>query len=70
MMAPSNTPKAITQKLHREILKALSDESIKEQLILQGLSPRGSSPDELAASLEKQLVRYEKLIKQAEITAD
>jgi len=70
MMAPNNTPKAIAQRLHKEILKALSDESVKEQLILQGLSPKGSSPDELAASLDKQLARYEKLIRQAEITAD
>ncbi len=70
MMAPNNTPKAIAQRLHKEILKALSDESVKEQLILQGLSPKGSSPDELAASLDKQLARYENLIRQAEITAD
>ncbi len=70
MMAPNNTPKAIAQRLHKEILKALSDESVKEQLILQGLSPKGSSPDELAASLDKQLARYEKLIRLAEITAD
>jgi hypothetical protein len=70
MMAPSNTPKAVAQRLHKEILKALSDDSVKEQLILQGLSPKGSSPDELAVSLDKQLSRYEKLIRQAEITAD
>ena len=70
MMAPSNTPKPMVQKLHREILKALSDEGVKEQLILQGLTPKGSSPEELASSLDKQLLKYEKLIKQAEITAD
>ena len=70
MMAPSNTPKSITQRLHKEILKALSDESVKEQLILQGLTPKGSSPEELASSLDRQLLKYEKLIKQAEITAD
>jgi tripartite-type tricarboxylate transporter receptor subunit TctC len=60
----------MVQKLHREILKALSDEGVKEQLILQGLTPKGSSPEELASSLDKQLLKYEKLIKQAEITAD
>jgi tripartite-type tricarboxylate transporter receptor subunit TctC len=34
------------------------------------LTPRGTSPDELAREMRGQLARYGQLIKQAGITAD
>lgn len=70
MMAPAGTPKPVLQKVHAEVVKALGDASVREQLMAQGLSPRGSSPDELGLALRAQLSRYETLIKQAGITAD
>ena len=70
MMAPAGTPKPILQKLHAEIVKAISDPAIKDQLFGLGLSPKGTSPDELAADLKVQFAKYGNLIKQANITAD
>ena len=70
MVAPAGTPKPVLQKLHAEVAKALTDAAVKEQLTAQGLSPRGSSPEELGSALRAQLSRYEALIKQAGITAD
>ena len=70
MMAPSGTPKAIVQILQAEITKALADPEVREKLIAQGLTPRGSSPDELAKAMRAQLARYGALIKQAGITAE
>ncbi|MEN9995528.1 MAG: hypothetical protein RL462_304 [Pseudomonadota bacterium] len=70
MMAPAGTPKVILQKLHSEIVKAISDPAIKEQLLGLGLTPKGTSPDELAADLKTQFTKYGNLIKQANITAE
>ena len=70
MMAPAGTPKAITQRLQQEVVKALADAQVKEQLSGLGLSPRGSTPEELATALSAQLARYDRLFKQAGITAD
>ncbi len=70
MMAPAGTPKPIVQRILKEVLKALSDESVKEQLIAQGLTPRGSTSEELAVLLTAQLSKYEKLIHQAGISID
>ena len=69
-MAPAGTPKPLLQKMHAEVVRALADTSVREQLMAQGLSPRGSSPEELGGALRAQLSRYETLIKQAGITAD
>jgi tripartite-type tricarboxylate transporter receptor subunit TctC len=70
MMAPAGTAKAITQRLSQEVGKALGDASTRDQLLAQGLTPRGSTPEELASALKSQLARYEALIRQAGITAD
>ena len=70
MMAPAGTPKSSVQHFYKEILKALADDSVKEQLIGQGLTPRGSSPEELTQLLSLQLAKYEKLIRQAGISVD
>lgn len=70
MMAPAGTPKPIVQKLHAEIVKAISDPAIKDQLFSLGLSPRGTTPDELAADLKSQFAKYGNLIKQANISVD
>jgi tripartite-type tricarboxylate transporter receptor subunit TctC len=70
IMAPAGTPKAVVQRVQAEVVKALGDNSVREQLMAQGLTPRGSSPEELAAALRAQLARYEALIRQAGITGD
>ena len=70
MMAPAGTPKPIVEKLQTEIAKALADTSIKEQLFGLGLSPRGTSPDQLATELRAQFAKYGNLIRQANITAE
>lgn len=70
IMAPAGTPKAIVQRVQSEVVKALGDASVREQLMAQGLTPRGSSPEELATALRAQLARYEALIRQAGITGE
>jgi tripartite-type tricarboxylate transporter receptor subunit TctC len=70
LMAPAGTPRPIVQRLHQEVVKALGDSGVRDQLLAQGLSPRGTSPDELATALAQQLARYEALIRQAGIKAD
>ena len=70
LMAPGGTPKAISQTLQSEVSKAIEDPEVREKLIAQGLTPRCTSPDELAKAIRAQLARYGVLIKQAGITAE
>jgi tripartite-type tricarboxylate transporter receptor subunit TctC len=70
IMAPAGTPKEISQRLSAEVRKALADPEVQEKLNAQGLTPRGSTPEELGAATRTQLAKYGALIKQNNITAE
>jgi tripartite-type tricarboxylate transporter receptor subunit TctC len=70
LMAPAGTPKPILQFLAAEVAKALADPEVRDKLVAQGLTPRGTTPDELGTATRAQLARYGQLIKQAGITAE
>ena len=70
IVAPAGTPKDIVAKLNAAIVKALADPEVRAKLADQGLTPRGSSPDELARATREQLARYRKLFDEAGIKAD
>jgi tripartite-type tricarboxylate transporter receptor subunit TctC len=70
VMAPAGTPKEIIARLNAEIVKALADPEVREKLRDQGLTPRGTSPEELGAATREQLARYARLFKEANIKSD
>jgi len=70
IVAPAGTPKDIVQRLHAEIVKALADPELRAKYADQGLTIRGTTPDELAAATRDQLARYGKLMKEAGIKAE
>jgi tripartite-type tricarboxylate transporter receptor subunit TctC len=69
-MTPAGTPKPIIDRLNAEILKALKDPDVLKKFAALGLTPRGSSPQELAVATREQLARYAKLMREANITAE
>ena len=70
VMAPAGTPKEIVARLNAEIVKALADPDVRAKLKDQGLTIRGSSPEELRTATRDQLARYAKLIREAGIKAE
>jgi tripartite-type tricarboxylate transporter receptor subunit TctC len=70
VMAPRGTPKEVVQRLHAEIVKALADPEVRDKLRDQGLTVRGSSPEELAAATREQLARYGRLFRDAGIKGE
>lgn len=70
IVAPAGTPKAIVDRLNAEVVKALKDPNVIKRYADYGLTPRGSSPEELGAQTRTQLGRYHTLIKDAGITAN
>jgi tripartite-type tricarboxylate transporter receptor subunit TctC len=70
VMAPAGTPKELVTRINAEIRKALADPEVREKLRDQGLTVRGTSPEELAAATRAQLARYGRLFKEAGIKGD
>jgi tripartite-type tricarboxylate transporter receptor subunit TctC len=70
VMAPAGTPKEIVARLNAAILKALADPDVRGKLRDQGLTVRGTSPEELAAAMREQLAKYARLFKEAGIKGE
>jgi tripartite-type tricarboxylate transporter receptor subunit TctC len=67
IVAPAGTPREIIARLNAEIVRALADREVRERFVDQGLTIRGSSPEELALATREQLARYARLMKEAGI---
>jgi tripartite-type tricarboxylate transporter receptor subunit TctC len=70
IMAPAGTPKGIVHRLSDEVKKALADAEVRDKLNALGLTPRGSTPEELGVATKAQLAKYGALIKANNITAE
>jgi tripartite-type tricarboxylate transporter receptor subunit TctC len=68
--APANTPKPIIDKLNAALNKALSSPELKDKLIKDGFDPTPSTPADAQARVAKELVSWNKLIKERGITAE
>lgn len=67
MFFPKATPKAIVDKMNAEIKKALDTPEIKAFYPREALDPVASSPEELSALLKREIEKYAKVIKLANI---
>jgi len=64
---PANLPKDIVLRLNAEIRKIVEKPAIKAQLASLGMDAFSSTPEELGAFVNDQLVLWEKLVKNAGI---
>jgi len=68
--APKGTPKAIVQRLHAEIAKALKMPDVQSKLEGLGMDLVGGTPQELAALMAKEIPRWGALVKKSGATAN
>jgi tripartite-type tricarboxylate transporter receptor subunit TctC len=70
ILAPAGTPRDIVVRLHGEIVKALGAPEVRERFESFGTDPIGSTPEALAAQIKRDLVKWEKVARAANIRAD
>jgi tripartite-type tricarboxylate transporter receptor subunit TctC len=70
LFAPAKTPKHIIQLINYEVVKALNKPEVKQSLLKSGNESTPSSPDGLAKIIDEDIVRWGKIIREANITAD
>ena len=64
---PAGVPQAVTDLLYREVVKALADPVIRDQMIATGAEPGGERPEEFAAFIRSESAKWSKVIKDAGI---
>lgn len=67
IVVPRQTPRAVIERLHREVVVILNDAAIASRLVAQGLEPIGDTPLEFARYLKDEAAKWGKLVKTAGI---
>jgi len=70
LLAPVGTPAAIIDKLHREAVRIVSQQDMREKFALIGLDVVGDAPDVFAEVIRVDTLRWAKVIKDAGIKVE
>ena len=69
-MAPGTTPAPLVQKISSDIQKIVATPEIQERILAQASEPVGGRPEEYAAFIRSEIIKWRGVIKQANIKAD
>jgi len=69
-LAPAGTPKAIVARLNAEINAALKLPDVRAKLEAAGIEVQGGTPQEYAALIKSDLVKWGRVVKEAGIQAE
>jgi len=70
IVAPARTPPAIVQRLNQEMVRALNLASVKEALFSTGVVVVAGPPEDLGKFMRSEIVKWGKVIKDANIKLD
>ena len=70
MLAPAKVPRAIIDRLNREIVTLLQTPEVQKMVLVEGGETVPGTPEEFAAFLKSELPKWALVIKRAGITAD
>jgi tripartite-type tricarboxylate transporter receptor subunit TctC len=65
LLAPAGTPRDIVAKLNTEIVRVLNEPQYHKMLVNAAITPIGSTPDELARHIRKEIVKWAKVVKES-----
>jgi tripartite-type tricarboxylate transporter receptor subunit TctC len=70
VLAPAATPRDIVQKLNAVLVKALQSPDVKQRLADQGAEPVANTPEQFAATIQRDLAKWAKVVKDANVKLD
>jgi tripartite-type tricarboxylate transporter receptor subunit TctC len=70
MAAPAGVAQEIIERLSTEVRKALADSEVRARLAQLGVQPLGTTPEEAAARIRREVPRYREAITSAGIKAN
>jgi tripartite-type tricarboxylate transporter receptor subunit TctC len=69
-VAPAGTPRAVVDKLNSEFAKVMADPVIKQRLSESGFEPQISTPEQFAAYMKSEIAKWQKVIRDSNISLD
>src|SRR5688572_25115480 len=70
VLAPTGTPRAVVDRVNQEVAAVIKLPDVQSRLVADGVEPAGSSPEEFAAMIKRELARISKIIKSAGIQVE
>ena len=70
VLAPAATSRDIVNRLNAEVVKAIKTPDIRERFTQQGADPIGNTPEDFAAVIKRDLAKWAKVVKDANIKLD
>ncbi len=70
VLAPAGTPRAIVDRLAKEVSEVLQQAEMRETFATFGVAPSAKSPDEFAEFIREEAGRWGALVKASGITGD
>ena len=68
--APGGTPKPIVDRVYTEVAKTLKVPEIRDRLLRDGIEPIGSTPEQYAEHIKKEMVKWGKVVKDSGARVD
>lgn len=70
MFAPAGTPAPIVTQLNKALVKVLAQPDIKKKINEQGAETAGETPEQFAAFIQKESVKWGKVVKESGASVD
>ncbi len=67
LAAPAGTPRAIIEKLNQALNAALASDEVGRRLAVEGAEPQPTTPEQLAAIIDREVTMWSDLVKAAGI---
>lgn len=65
LLAPAGTPRAIVERLNREIVAAVQSQDVQRHLLEEAVTPIGGTPAEFSAHISKELARAARVVRES-----
>lgn len=70
VMAPGSTPSALIQKISADVQRVVAMPEIRDRILADASEPVGNRPEEYAAFIQSEVVKWRGVIKQANMKPD
>lgn len=67
LMAPAGTPKAVIDKIQRDVVKMLQSADVRSRLDQLGMDPIGSTPAEFARQLKQETEQWGRVVRERKL---